>query len=220
MTKYNKYLMAAAILTAGFAFAAVAPSALAQSQGSGKGNATSSAEKDKKATTTLATSTKGNATSSAAKDNATSSGNSANGTTTSRGEEHRSEVARFVQTLLSSADRLGGIGEQVRVIAREQSSTTKQTVDAIKAIEERSPLKIFLAGSDYKNIGVVRSQIANTESRLERLQAELAKEGDTAAVMAIQAEIQTIKDEQAKLETFLKANEGKSGLFGWLVRLF
>lgn len=137
-----------------------------------------------------------------------------------QGDEHKSEVAKFVQTLLSVADRLGGIGEQVRVIAQEQASSTEKTVNAIEKVEERSWIKTFLIGSDYKNLGEIRSEIVTTENRLERLSREMEKMASSTEKTAVTAEIQSLKDEQGKLEAFVKTNESKFSIFGWAVKLF
>lgn len=137
-----------------------------------------------------------------------------------QGDAHKSEVAKFVQTLLSAADRMGGIGEQVRVIAQEQANSTEKTVKAIEKVEERSWIKTFLIGSDYKNLGEIRSEIVTTENRLERLSREVEKMASSTERTAVTTEIQSLKDEQEKLETFVKTNESKFSIFGWAVKLF
>ena len=100
------------------------------------------------------------------KGNSTSSEASEKKETSEKGGDlHRSEVARFVETLLDVADRDDGIGEEVRTIAREQASSSEKIADAVNQIEQRSGVKTFLIGSDYKNIGAIRSEIAQTENR-------------------------------------------------------
>lgn len=174
---------------------------------------------------------KGNATSSSAKnrdddsdddedDNATST-EDGDGEGKGRGDEHRSEVAKFVKTLLEIADRTGGIGLQVRIIAQEQASSTEKIAKSLDEVEKRSSFKIFLIGSDYKNLGSIRSELAKTESRLEKLNTELEKVGLSAEEkVEINAEITALEQEQAELEEFIEDNEDKFSLFGWVVRLF
>ena len=86
------------------------------------------------------------------------------GTTTA--ELHRSEVANFVQTLLSSPLRVGGIGEQVRLIAQEQASSTEIMVAAIEKVEQRSRVKTFIVGADNKNLGVIRSELVTMQNSI------------------------------------------------------
>jgi hypothetical protein len=154
--------------------------------------------------------------------NATSSSKSATSTkpvqkaATSTG----SAVSTYVQGLLDSENREGGIGSQVRVIAKEQNDSEASTSAAMTKVESRSSFKTFLIGTDYKNIGALRSELVKTKSRLEKLQGLLSTETDAQAKVELEAEIKSLTESQTKLETFIKTNESKFSLFGWLVRAF
>ncbi len=135
-------------------------------------------------------------------------------------EEHRSAVANFVQGLLQVADREGGIGEQVRVIAQQQNDSENTTTQAIEKVEKRNKIKTFLFGSDYKNLGALRSEMVQTRNRLEQLDRLLEDATDEANKTELQNQIQTLEQEQTKIESFIKAQEGRFSLFGWLLKLF
>ncbi len=137
------------------------------------------------------------------------------------GEKHRSAVATFVQGLLKVADReKGGIGDQVRAIAEEQNDVENQEAEAIDQIENRSWLKTFFIGTDYKNIGQLRSTMVKTGNRIDQLKRLLDKTTSDATKTALQTQIQALEQEQQKINDFIKTNEGKFSLFGWLVKLF
>jgi len=151
--------------------------------------------------------------------NATTNGK--NSTSSEKGqinaEEHRSTVANFVQGLLGVADReQGGIGEQVRVIAQQQNDSDATTSQAMEKVQTRNKIKTFLIGSDYKNLGALRSETVQTRNRLDQLNRLIQNATDTAE---IQTQIQTLEQEQTKIENFIKAQEGKFSLFGWLSKL-
>jgi len=135
-------------------------------------------------------------------------------------EEHRSAVANFVQSLLQVADREGGIGEQVRVIAQQQNDSKNTTTQAIEKVEKRNKIKTFLFGSDYKNLGALRSEVVHTRNRLEQLNRLLEDATDEANKTELQNQIQTLEQEQTKIENFIEAQEGKFSLFGWLLKMF
>jgi len=136
-------------------------------------------------------------------------------------EAHRSEVAKFVKTLLDVADREGnGIGEQVRTIAREQNQSASTTIEAAEKVQARSKIKTFFIGSDYKNLGALRSEMVKTENRVQQLNNLVEKAQSVADKAELQAQIQTLQQEQQKIETFVKANESKFSLFGWVAKLF
>ncbi|MDD5032421.1 MAG: hypothetical protein PHR36_05305 [Patescibacteria group bacterium] len=132
-------------------------------------------------------------------------------------EEHRSAVANFVQTLLKVASSTeGGIGQEVRVIAQQQNNSGTTTAKAIGKIQSRNKIKTFLFGSDYKNLGALRSETVQTRNRIEKLNRVIQKATTTAE---IQAQIKTLEQEQTKIENFIKESEGKFSLFGWLVKM-
>lgn len=135
-------------------------------------------------------------------------------------EQHRSTVANFVKNLLQIADKEGGIGERVRIIAQQQNQSATTTIRAMEKIQTRSKVKTFFFGSDYKNLGALRSETVQTRNRLEelnRLMENVQNEGDK---MELQSQIQTLEQEQIKIESFVKTQESKFSLFGWLVKLF
>ena len=135
-------------------------------------------------------------------------------------EQHRSAVANFVQKLLDVADREGGIGEQVRTIAQEQNQAVDTTVQAMEKVQKRNNIATFLFGSDYKNLGTLRSEAIQTSNRLEKLNELLQNTIIEADKTELQNQIQTLETEQTKIENFIKEQEDKFSLFGWLVKMF
>lgn len=135
-------------------------------------------------------------------------------------EEHRSAVANFVQNLLIIADREGGIGEQVRIIAQQQNQSASTTIQAITKVQNRGGFKTFFIGSDYKNLGVLRGEMVQTRNRIQQLNNILENVQNEGDKTELQNQITTLEQEQAKIETFIKSKDGKFSLFGWLVRLF
>jgi hypothetical protein len=136
-------------------------------------------------------------------------------------EEHRSTVANFVQCLLEVASTIdSGIGQQVRIIAQQQNQSASTTIQAIEKVQTRNKVKTFFFGSDYKNLGALRSETVQTRNRLEqlnRLMENIQNEGDK---IELQNQIQALEQEQIKIESFIKTQESKFSLFGWLVKLF
>lgn len=135
-------------------------------------------------------------------------------------QAHKSTVANFVQSLLEVANREEGIGEQVRIIAQEQNQSTEKSFQSMEKIQTRSQIKTFLLGADYKNLGALRSETVKTRNRLEQLNRIMENTQNEGDQTEIQNQIQTLEQEQTKIENFIKAQEGKFSLFGWLVKLF
>lgn len=136
-------------------------------------------------------------------------------------EEHRSAVANFVQNLLKVASSTeGGIGQQVRVIAQQQNDSEATTTQAIEKVQSRNKIKTFLFGSDYKNLGALRSEIVTTQNRINQLNRLLPNIQNATDTAEIQNQIQTLEQEQTKINNFIQTQESKFSLFGWLLKLF
>ena len=150
----------------------------------------------------------------------TNDARSQNNKGTSTAEQHRSDVAKFVQTLLATSPRIGGIGEQVRLIAQEQASSTEKIVTAIEQVEQRNKIRTFLFGTDYKNLGVIRSEIVTMQNRIQRLGTEAERMASSTDKNTLIKEIVTLGEERLKLETFIKNNENVFSLFGWVRKIF
>lgn len=167
----------------------------------------------------VATTTRGNATSTAAK-NSRNATTSANMKKQLNAEMHRSVVATAVQSLLTIADRENGIGGDVRGIARMQSDLASTSAEAIKKIENRSRAKTFLVGSDYKNLGQIRSEITTTQNNVHRLKNLLMKTASSTNRIELVAQIRTLENSQKQLDAFVREHEDSFSLLGWVVKLF
>ncbi|HYF10003.1 MAG TPA: hypothetical protein VD967_00115 [Candidatus Paceibacterota bacterium] len=169
-----------------------------------QGNATSAAAK---------AAVRGNATSSAAKDNATTTG-------AKMSAEHRSAVASFVQKLLSVADRDGGIGSEVRAVAKSQNDSASTSAEAIAKVEAKGKLRTLLFGADYKNLGQLRSEMATTANNIAKLKNLLSRATSEEVKADLSAEIKALENFEAKIEAFVKAHESSFSLFGWFTKAF
>ncbi len=134
--------------------------------------------------------------------------------------EHQSAVSTFVKSILKVADKESGIGKEVKAIAKEQDEAKAKVAEEINKIQNRNKIKTFFIGTDYKNAGQLRSEMVKTRNRLEQLNKLMEKAKSAANKTTLQAQIQTLEQERTKIDDFLKANEGKFSLFGWLVKLF
>ncbi|MDP1620571.1 MAG: hypothetical protein Q8L11_03160 [Candidatus Moranbacteria bacterium] len=135
-------------------------------------------------------------------------------------ELHRSAVANFVQGLLAIADREGGIGQEVRVIAQQQNDVKDRAADLIYAVENRSDVKTFFIGTSYKNLGELRGQTVQARNQIEQLKRLADKADNEQNRIELQAQIRTLEQEQVNIDNFIAQNENKFSVFGWAVRLF
>ncbi|MCX6735787.1 MAG: hypothetical protein NTZ13_01765 [Candidatus Parcubacteria bacterium] len=135
-------------------------------------------------------------------------------------EQHRNNVSKVVQELEKVAGKDAGIGEEVKAVAQEEKDTVTSVAEKMEKAENRGGFKTFLVGSDYKNLGALRSDLVTTQNHIDRLTKAIERATSTEAKTALQTQINELKGIQTKAETFVKAQEGKFSLFGWLIKLF
>jgi hypothetical protein len=135
-------------------------------------------------------------------------------------ESHRSLVSNFVQSLHEVSDREGGIGEQVRVVARSQNDSATTTLKAMEKVESRGSFRKFFFGEDYKNLGVIRSELATTTVNITNLKALYSNAITAEDKAVIIAQIASLEDEQIRLEAYVKDHEDTFSIFGWFSKFF
>ncbi len=135
-------------------------------------------------------------------------------------EAHRSIVSAFVHSLLNVADREGGIGAEVRVVAHSQNDSASTTADAITKVEGRNHLKVLLFGSDYHNLGILRSEIATTTNNINHLKNLLSAATNADDRATLSAQITALETTNADISAFVTAHENMFSFFGWFTKLF
>ncbi|MBI2042089.1 MAG: hypothetical protein HYT20_03700 [Candidatus Nealsonbacteria bacterium] len=137
------------------------------------------------------------------------------------GTEHRNAVSTFVNGLLNVAEKEKlGIGEEVKTVAQEQSDAKEKVAESIDKVQYRSKIKTLLIGTDYKNIGQLRSEMVKAGNRIDQLKKILEKAASEETKTALQGQVQMLEQEKQKIDDFLKANEAKFSIFGWFAKLF
>jgi arginine utilization protein RocB len=133
--------------------------------------------------------------------------------------QNMSEVAKYVQ-LLQQIRTTGGIGDQVREVAREQNQAQIQIQEQINKLDSKGKLARFLTGTDYGAVKNLKAQLDQNQLRikqLEQLQTQLSNQGD---IQTVQATIQALIQENTTLQERISTEEQTKSLFGWLIRFF
>jgi len=128
-------------------------------------------------------------------------------------------AAAVAQALLHTSDRGGAVGKEVRDIAWEQAFSAERLSQAMQEVESRGTFKTILVGSDYKNLGQVRSEIVVVQNTIDRLEQAKAKATDATTVAELSTQIAALKATASSTQAFVDDNEGTFSLFGWLVKL-
>lgn len=152
-------------------------------------------------------------------DNAGTSSDSSSGEDRGKGEEHRSKVADIAHKLQEIAGQDTEISDDVDEIATEQASTSVEAAQRMREIESESPFKTFLFGSDFKNIGDLRSTLITTQSHIDRLRNAADKVTDPQVKAELNTQIAALQDTASSTRQFIDQHEQAFSLFGWFLKL-
>jgi hypothetical protein len=133
--------------------------------------------------------------------------------------ENMSTVALKVQELLQLRTT-GGIGEEVRQVAREQNQAQTQIQAQLDKINSKGQLARFLTGTDYGAVKNLEAQLEQNQLRikqLEQLQNKLVNQGD---ITMVKETIQALIEENTSLQEIITTEGQLKSLFGWLFKLF
>lgn len=137
-----------------------------------------------------------------------------------QGKEHRSSVSKVVQELRKTASQNGGIGQEVSKIAKEQEDSAKKIEEAMDKVDMAGRFRTLFVGTDYKNLGALRSELVKTQNSIDRLTKAMERTTNMDAKASLQKQIDALKTTQTKAETFAKDHEGQFSFLGWFVKLF
>lgn len=138
----------------------------------------------------------------------------------SMGEQRRSQVANAVHEMLQVADRSGGIGEQVRIIAQSQIQNHEGIEEEIEEIKDRSSFSKFFIGPKYEKIEKAKELLKQDKekiNKLEELKASITNEADKIKVTE---QIDVIKKALTEVENIINEEQKGFSLFGWLAKMF
>ena len=184
----------------------------------GSAAAQTNSEQNRNTVNTRATNTiqlRGNATSAAMRNE-----HAASSTGQATAEAHRSTVANVVHSLLAVADHEGGIGAQIRTVARSQQAAASTTAEAMTKVSTRSQFMNFLFGSNYAALNAITKANASTTANIAHLQQLEAQTTNAADRATLSAQIQALVSEHAKTQAFVQTHQNQFSLFGWAVKLF
>jgi hypothetical protein len=133
--------------------------------------------------------------------------------------EHMSNVAEQVKLMLGTQTE-SGIGEQVRMIAREQNQAQTEIAEQIRRLDAKGQIMRFLTGTDLGAVKNLRTQIEMNQIRVQQLEQLMNQLSNRTESSLIQETIRAILAENNALQERIMAEEQTRSMFGWLLKLF
>lgn len=138
----------------------------------------------------------------------------------SMGEQRRSQVANAVHQMLQLADRVGGIGEQVRIIAQSQQQNHEEVEAKVEKIKERTGFAKFFIGPKYNEIEKTKDLIKQDKEKINQLEVIKSNLTNEEDKIKIDEQIAIIKGAISEVEKIVGEEQSGFSLFGWLSKVF
>lgn len=110
------------------------------------------------------------------------------------------------------------IAEDLEGIAEEEEAAEEDVTGSIEEVEKRGKLKTLLVGTDYKNLGQLRSELVRNRNQIRKLTQLVNKVEGGENQQAIQNQIATLLQQREGIYNLIKTNEEKFSVLGWVFR--
>ncbi|HOX10565.1 MAG TPA: hypothetical protein P5323_01265 [Candidatus Moranbacteria bacterium] len=142
---------------------------------------------------------------------------------TTNAKIHKEKTGKVVEVLeqVAAQEETAGnteVSEQVGQVAETQDQAQEETVAAIEEVEKRGKVKTFLVGTDYKNLGQLRSSLVHNRNEIRQLTKSLTQTQTPENQALIEAQLATLMQERERIKTVITTNESGFSLFGWVSR--
>lgn len=127
-----------------------------------------------------------------------------------------------VHALLSSKTLLGGIGEEVSVLAQNLNNSVTSTLSEEVKIKSRGWLTRLFFGADRENAASLMGQVNQNKETIQKLNQLIASCGNCSQDIKamLQNQLTLAEDEQTHLEALAKDAQDSVGIFGAILKLF
>ena len=119
---------------------------------------------------------------------------------------------------VNTANEDAGIANEVEEVASEVEENKDEVADAIDEVESKNKFKKFLVGTDYKNLGQLRSNLVHNENQIRRLTKLTKGTVNEEDQVALQEQLTVLMQERERIKTVITDNEGGFSLLGWVFK--
>lgn len=112
------------------------------------------------------------------------------------------------------------LAEEMEEVAQEVADSSEETAEAIEEVESRNKFKRLLIGTDYKNLGQLRSSLVKNENQIRKL-TRIAGDMEGGEIDAsVDEQLVALMQERERIKAVIQENQEGFSLLGWAVKLF
>ena len=110
--------------------------------------------------------------------------------------------------------------ESIEDDLEEMEEEEEETEDLIDEVEGRSKWKTLLLGTDYKNLGHLRSKLVQTTNTIRKKNKTMTKNVGEDSQLMLEENIEAMEQEKARLTEVITESEDQFSILGWVKKLF
>jgi hypothetical protein len=131
--------------------------------------------------------------------------------------KNQNEVRLAVHTLLALEDFTGGIGKNVSEIAKSFNNSIQATLQAEEKVMSKSGIARLFSGGDEKTAAELETLVNQNKAKIQELKELNDKcDCDDEVKQMMQEQIQSMEQEQTRLQTVATKEKKSKGLLGWM----
>ena len=127
-----------------------------------------------------------------------------------------SGVAKNLKSVAFSEEE---IAEDLEELADAQEETGGKINASVEKIQEQNKTKAFLIGTDYKNLGQLRSEMVQNRNQIRQLTQLIGQTENEENRLILQEQLELMVQEREQINNFITESEESFSLFGWAFRL-
>jgi len=121
-----------------------------------------------------------------------------------------------VNSLMVSKNILGSVGQQVSEVAKQIKASIATTTQAETEIQDRGFFTRLLFGGDTEAANVIKNEVAQNQKHIQDLTQLLGQTNISKDIqITLQAQINALKDAQARLQDLAQSEQDSWGIFSW-----
>ena len=111
------------------------------------------------------------------------------------------------------------VAGELKDVAGEIENMAVKAAESIDELENRPAWKTFLVGTDYENLGQLRSALVQTDNSIRKITQTMARVEGEDSDLALQQRLGELNQERNRIVQIIREEEQKFSLFGWLLKL-
>lgn len=135
--------------------------------------------------------------------------------------ENLEEVTTNIEEIAEVEKSVGNTraSENLNKVAETVIEEADDTAEVIEEVEDRPGWKTALVGPDYKNLGQLRSTVAQNTNNIRKLSGEIENVVAGNSDTTLQDQLTALNAERERIRALIMQQENKFSVFGWVSRI-